>query len=176
MWKHHEWKQVWEERVYLAYISESIHHWRKSWQELKPGWDLEIGAAKRPWRVLLAGLLSMAWNGQSPPHQSLIKKMRHILNWSSILCHDLSLCQDDMKLSSTTDLLWTWHRITSLLSHNLSFLVHPQALMLTGTSRRPSVFCGPCAAMDAWATWHVGWEDSKCWAGLNAWWGWYFSS
>lgn len=30
--------------------------------------------------------------------------------------------------------------------------------------------------MDAWATWHVGWEDSKCWAGLNAWRGWYFSS
>jgi hypothetical protein len=38
-------KQVGEERVYLPHTSISVHHWRKSGQELGPGWDLENAEA-----------------------------------------------------------------------------------------------------------------------------------
>jgi hypothetical protein len=94
--------------------------------------------------VLLTGLRHMACSacfliesrtsspGMAPPtrgwalfHQSLIKKMlywlasslvlwRYFLNWGSLLSDDISVCQVDIKLSSTdTKPHWVWLEITS---------------------------------------------------------------
>jgi hypothetical protein len=78
-------------------------------------------------------------------HQSLVKKMpfslasslilwRHFLNRGSFLSDDFSLYQVDIKLCNTIGPLSTWHINTSLLSHNLSFLVDSQDHTLISTS------------------------------------------
>ena len=57
-------KQVGQERIYLAYtIQIIVHHWRKSGQEPKQGWNLEAeidAEAMEVGRVLLTDLLPMA--------------------------------------------------------------------------------------------------------------------
>lgn len=87
--KHHDQIQLWEEKVYLAYMfqSQSIMKGRKSGQERKEE------PRRRPWRVLRTGLLSLLpYTRQTTcpgvavpsvrwalPRQSSIKKMNHRL-------------------------------------------------------------------------------------------------
>lgn len=57
--KHHDQKQHWEERVYLAYQTLSI---TAGSQDMKPGWagTCKQELMQRPWKVLLTGLLLVA--------------------------------------------------------------------------------------------------------------------
>jgi hypothetical protein len=126
-----------------------IHHWRKSGQELKQGWNLEAGAdTEAMGECSLLACFYMAcsacflieppaqgWHhppwAVPPPNWSLIEKMpfswissRHFLNWSSFLSDDSSPCQvDTQNQPVTTDPLSSWHTDTSLLSRNLSLFI-----------------------------------------------------
>jgi len=111
--KHHDQKQIGEERVCLVYTSilPSITEGSQDRNPNKAGtWRQEL--RQRPWRVLLTGLLSMAcwiWclieskttsPGMEPstiswalPHRSLIKKMSLSSSHGNIFLIEVPSCQ-----------------------------------------------------------------------------------
>lgn len=122
-----------------------VYHEGNSGQELKAGisrQELEGNWQRSAacWLILHDSLCLLFLYNSSLPTQgwfscwSLINKMpsrsclsgylmETSVSWGSLSPAVPSLCQVDKQLSSKIDPLSTWHRNTSLLNYNLSFLV-----------------------------------------------------
>jgi hypothetical protein len=120
--KHHDQKQVGEERVYLAYTSTSLQSTEGSQDRNS---DKQGRNLQRPWKSLanclafhgfpslfaygtqdhqprdgstLNGLIPSTWNSPIGLPAAL---WSHFLNWGSLRSDDYSLCQGDIKLAIT---------------------------------------------------------------------------